>query len=62
MNALPNPRLEPNWPSARVFVGMLFDGKVIYWSLVLHSRPIGSTADRWADKEFIYLRKQVYDM
>jgi len=27
---------------------MFFGGIVIYWSPVLHSRPIGSTADRWA--------------
>jgi hypothetical protein len=40
--------LEPNWPSAGVFVGLFFGVSDIYWNLVLHSRPIGSTADRWA--------------
>jgi uncharacterized membrane protein YkvA (DUF1232 family) len=30
---------------------MFFGGIVIYLSPVLHSRPIGSTADRWAGKK-----------
>jgi Lrp/AsnC ligand binding domain len=40
--------LEPNWPSVGVFVGLFFGVFDIYWSPVLRSRPIGSTADRWA--------------
>jgi len=31
---------------------MFFGGIVIYWSLVLHSRPGGSTASRWAAKDY----------
>jgi len=33
---------------------MFFEKIVIYLSLVLRSRPIGSTADRWAPRARTY--------
>ncbi|MGD0781186.1 MAG: hypothetical protein ABR954_10495 [Dehalococcoidales bacterium] len=35
----PNPRLQRIWPSAWVFVGMLFGGGISIMNLIKHSRP-----------------------
>jgi len=41
---------------------MFFGVSDIYWNLVLHSRPIGSTADRWAAEGGNMTRSEITEL
>jgi hypothetical protein len=46
--------LKLTWPSPDVFVGMLFGEEVSIMKIILHSRPSGLRASRWAGNIIFY--------